>query len=726
MSQGETLNAEDQVLKNIVSYWNQLVILNNRLSEAAPVAEQATLKQKKQDYEIILLKLFDKFTSRLEFAKQVQASAEVINVARGVRELRTFLTKSTVRITAKEQEAFVDNYTKVLQLANDAAAKYCAAISEGLQNDSDVLKNHLKHSTARIEELEEEIRKTKEQALKQIGQTGEESVEKSKQIHRAKDDYNKLKESHRSLLEVEKALRKEVAELNQDIRTKKKELVDITTYYEKEVNSQEQALCTQEDEIDQLKNQVNTLQTALQVANANLHVNPIPPNNQANMASADDIKVAVTTAFQTIISEEDKKRIPTFPGNTKERSFEEWIKIADRVAKKNGWDDDTKFKNYCDRLEGGAADFNEKGLWPPNTQDDAKNLTLWLKGMRGKYTTAMDKERLRHQLTTSRQKTEQSMQDFVDQINDLYKQAYGAELADSTVDLVKKSRDDIKSRVLSAGILQKYRNEFWNRTKDIEQDFEALAQVAITAEQIVQRREILEQSCVIAGIVEDRSEDKEAIEEQKRKVEAVEKDLAEFKEKVTVNAIQPQFSNSNRGAGRGRGSYNYNQRGRGGYNYNSRGQNQGYQNNRPSYGPARQGNYNNQGRQDQGYGNFQPNVGRDDNGARPRYQPQNQASGGYHPPTGNQGRGGGIANKVCYHCQKVGHIARQCRSNPANQQQNSNPRGNCPRNNHQQNNPPQGGYPQNNYPRPNYPQNNSIQPRYPQDNVVNAISQEEQ
>ena len=266
---------------------------------------------------------------------------------------------------------------------------------------------------------------------------------------------------------------------------------------------------------------------------------------------------------------------------------------------------------------------------------------------------------------------------------------------------------------MSTGILPKYRNEFWNRTKDIEQDYDALSEVAVTAEQIVQKREIVEQSCVIAEIFESRSDDKELIEEQKEEVEAVKKDLAEQEKKITANvdavtATQQQVSDPNRGRGRGRGGYSYSQRGRGGYNYNPRGPNQGYRNNRPNYGP--QGGSYNQGRQDQGYGNFQPNLSRDNSGSRPRYPPPNQAVGNYQPPAnqGSRGRGGGVAGKVWYQCQKVGHIARQCRANPANQQQKSNPHNNYPRNNNPQN---------------NFPQNNCPQPRYPQNNAANTISQ---
>ena len=507
---------------------------------------------------------------------EVKILEDIIDVPKGTEVFQTFLGKTSARITAREQEALMKNYSKLLQLVNDSATKYCTAIQERFVKDSSVLKKPIEEQQLKLNDrskciarLEDEIRKIKNEALKQIGQSGEDSVEKSRQVSRAKDDYNKLKENHRALLEAEKALRKENTELSQEYRKRlsltrtieddnrrlsdevNDQVVEIQRLtqlisdqkhdYEKQLEDQQKAICAQEDDIE-------LLQAQLAALNQNQPNAPIQPNNQANMATQDQISTAVKTAFQTIISEEDKKRIPVFTGNTKDTHFAEWLKKAERVATKNGWSDDDKLKHFCDRLDGGAADFNKKGLWPPNTQQNAKTLALWLKCMTEKYTTPMDKERIRHQLSTLRQKTDQSMQDFIDQINELFSQSYGEDQATSTNVLVKANRDDIKTRILSSGILPKYKNEFWNRTENIEQDFDALAKVAIAAEQIVQKREILEQSCVIAEIIESSSNNKELIKEQKKEVEAVKRDLAELKEKITANvdavsATQQQQNN---------------------------------------------------------------------------------------------------------------------------------------------------------------------------------------
>ena len=97
---------------------------------------------------------------------------------------RTFLGKTSARITAKEQEALVKSYTKLLQLLNDSATKNCTAFKEGFVKEASVLKKQIEEqqlklidSAKRIKRLE--IRKTKNEVLKQIGQSGEDSCSES-------------------------------------------------------------------------------------------------------------------------------------------------------------------------------------------------------------------------------------------------------------------------------------------------------------------------------------------------------------------------------------------------------------------------------------------------------------------------------------------------------------------------------------------------------------------
>ena len=146
---------------------------------------------------------------------EVEILENIIDVPKGTEVFQTFLGKTSARITAREQETLVKNYSKLLQLVNDSATKHCTAIKERFVKDSSVLKKQIEEQQLKLNDsakciarLEDEIRKTKNEALKQIGQSGEDSVEKSRQVSRAKDDYNKLKENHRALLEAEKSVTK--------------------------------------------------------------------------------------------------------------------------------------------------------------------------------------------------------------------------------------------------------------------------------------------------------------------------------------------------------------------------------------------------------------------------------------------------------------------------------------------------------------------------------------
>jgi hypothetical protein len=107
MSQGETPNTENQLLKEIVSYWNQLVILNDKLSERLTTKDLSAIQSQKQNHEFVLLDLLDQFRSRLEFVQQVQPDTVAIDVAKGVEALRIFLTKTTIQIIVKEVETFL-------------------------------------------------------------------------------------------------------------------------------------------------------------------------------------------------------------------------------------------------------------------------------------------------------------------------------------------------------------------------------------------------------------------------------------------------------------------------------------------------------------------------------------------------------------------------------------------------------------------------------------------
>ena len=52
---------------------------------------------------------------------EVEILENIIDVPKGTEVFQTFLGKTSARITAREQEALVKNYSKLLQLVNDSA-----------------------------------------------------------------------------------------------------------------------------------------------------------------------------------------------------------------------------------------------------------------------------------------------------------------------------------------------------------------------------------------------------------------------------------------------------------------------------------------------------------------------------------------------------------------------------------------------------------------------------
>ena len=644
------------------------------------------------------------------------------------------------------------------------------AIDRRAQNDKKTLQEQINNQDRQIDELNDKFRNAKEHYDNCVVENQKVNGEKARQFSQLKDENHKLVEEHYRLVESEKTLRQQITELKQEnkkahefskntitadreelirqdniIKTNESQIKKLTdTVFQKdqqykaceleisqtrlEISALQNEIDRIETENEELKIQLDTctkhVEAAEQEAEQNRDIivnlrnniqNIIPPpgNPLNNMgATAADISTAVTTAFKELLSEEDKRKIPIFGGNTKKQNFPEWLRTADSVAARNGWTDAEKLVKYAERLEGTPKTF-QATIWT-GVNDADKNIGNWKTRMREQFLTPVDKDRLRHQLITLKQKPEELVGDFIAKINELFTLAYGGEHDVSPDALVKQNRNDIKNRVLSTGLLPKYRTELWNRIQNTNDSFEDLAKIATLAEQIVQRREIAEQSCLIAGIIEKSADDsKEIIEKQAKELESVRKDLVELKDKTTthieaVTAFQPQnrsqgFS-GNRGTsrGRGRGSYGYNPRFQNqgyGSNQQPNNQRQGYFNSQPNgqrqaYSNNYQTNSGSQGqrtytnsRQNQGYGNFQPYNNQDQqrsDGSNQRSQNQFQPNNfrQNQGPSPSRGRGGTQADRACYVCQKRGHLARQCYYNPDNHQR----QGNLPKENTQANN----------------------------------------
>ena len=73
----------------------------------------------------------------------------------------------------------------------------------------------------------------------------------------------------------------------------------------------------------------------------------------------------------TLIIREEKKTIPIFSGNSKDKSILQLLKEAERVANSNQWDEKTKIKCFNERLAGPAATYSSE-IWDATVPEDDK------------------------------------------------------------------------------------------------------------------------------------------------------------------------------------------------------------------------------------------------------------------------------------------------------------------------------------------------------------------
>ena len=717
--------AENQDVKSISTYLDQLAILNKKLSSKLTKDEQEDLKVEKQKKELLLIQILDKIRNQTDFSRQIQSLTAQVDVQESVEQLNSFLTKADIRITPKDKTRISEQYKELLKLVNYATQSHRAdldkqfseeleklrkahevevkSIVEKAQLDADSCRSLTDKHEQRIELLEETIRKYKEEVGRNIEDSERDSISKARRLSLANEECQKLRDTISKYVDTEKTLRKEIVELNDRIRSAPggniRDLLDQLTFKEAHIQTLSDELTNQKRENDSKQGQVEARDREIEGCRfyigdlieqigrqADEHRNltseldrlrEVTADQLADMATADEIRTAVSAAFQTIIAEEDRKKIPIFTGKSTEESFPIWIKKAEKIATRHGWSDDDKLTIFSERLEGGAEDFAKNSMWQPQ---EAQTYAEWKKRMNAQYLTAIDKERLRHQLLTIKQKPNQPVREFISKLNYMFEQVYGEDFCKSANPLVKESRDDMKTRLLSSGLLPKYRNELWSRSDGASPSFEDLVKIANTVEQIVQRRELMEQSCLIAGIIEQKDESREVVEQQKKELESVKKDLLELKEKTAanveaVNVIQQnRYPQPNRGRGRGRGGYDYAPRGRG-QSYGNRDQGHSFQRN---FEPQRQSNNVTFARSNQGYRDPRPsnfNRNQEQPAINPREQRQFPPGENRQPPRvfSQRGRGGGQTDRVCYTCNRKGHISRQCHFNSANQHRDNLP-----------------------------------------------------
>ena len=197
---------------------------------------------------------------------------------------------------------------------------------------------------------------------------------------------------------------------------------------------------------------------------------------------------SVTTYDQPIVkglaelmSHQHKQTIPIFSGYLHEVSWEDWIRDAERVARTAGWDNEMKVRFFGDRLKHMALAYHEEIVHRRPNPDYA----YWKKTMAERFQDKSAKETYKRALEQLKQTPNQRVQDFGNQIDEMYKKAYGNSAATNTEPDAASFREDIKKKVLFVVLREPIINHMWLTPSA---SYEEHLKKAIDVEEMLRRR----------------------------------------------------------------------------------------------------------------------------------------------------------------------------------------------------------------------------------------------
>ncbi len=247
--------------------------------------------------------------------------------------------------------------------------------------------------------------------------------------------------------------------------------------------------------------------------------------------------------------------IPQFSGNDQEQVIEEWFKIAERVANTAGWTNTQKLNLFQQRLTKSAANFNDS-LTPAQKVDYQTWKNEITTGLQDTTAKAIRKEQLKY----LKQLPNERVRDFQIRIDDNYKIAYGVGPATSTNANVTTLRNDVKKDVLLKGLKPEIATMVWSRIHPDDR-YEIAVQRAIACEKLVEVQKIsANQDLTSAVTVISKENEKNAddIKELKNLVQELVKTTISPKPIAGLEAINDpaviaafnQFQSNNQGRGR--------------------------------------------------------------------------------------------------------------------------------------------------------------------------------
>ena len=213
------------------------------------------------------------------------------------------------------------------------------------------------------------------------------------------------------------------------------------------------------------------------------------------MATAEEVARLLSTKLSELFSREEKRDIPIFKGSSDDINIKDWLREAERVAKKNDWSDKQKLRFFSDRLKGDALEWHLTFI-----EEEEKTYKDWKKKIVERFRDTADIELLKNKLEFIRQKTNQRMKAYISKVESLYDSIYGRLEANPTGaspnelavrNNLKKLRDEKKKEILIKGLLPKFKNELY-RHMPIDPDYTKFIQALLAVEHGLTLKELNE------------------------------------------------------------------------------------------------------------------------------------------------------------------------------------------------------------------------------------------
>ena len=261
-------------------------------------------------------------------------------------------------------------------------------------------------------------------------------------------------------------------------------------------------------------------------------------SDRNNLDPGIDMDAALTRNLGDLFSREEKKSIPFFNGQTDGKSIHDFLRTCKKISDNNDWDEQLKTKNIGDRLTGEANEWfcefmdNLPINSRTNIQYTRQNLpyAVWEEHFIERFTNVGQIEKLRNKLHLLRQSSDQDVQSFIYNINNLYNIVNGKtpRLPNDATDRERglareneKLRSQEKLKILLRGLLANIKSEIWSRLRP-NASYDDACTAALEAEGIVINKQISEDkglTAVVAGFsVHEEQQDKE-LKMQKAEIE---------------------------------------------------------------------------------------------------------------------------------------------------------------------------------------------------------------